>query len=242
MHYDLSQPLALHAERSERAAFIRRTYLHLAGAFGAFTLILFAFFTLAPLELQARMTFLVIGSPMSSLILLAAFIGIGYLARSWARNGGSQAMQYMGLGLYVVFEAFIFIPLLFIVLHYVKDPMILPTAGILTACVFGGLTAAAFITRKDFSFLGPILSIAGFLMLGIVLIAVFFPQAFGGLGIWFSLLAITLACGYILYDTSNVIHHFRTDQHVAASLELFASVAFLLYYVILLLVQSRGSK
>lgn len=240
MYYALEQPLAIHAERSDRAAFIRRTYLHLAGAVGVFVAILFAFFSLAPVSLQAQM-FMWVASPVSYLILLAAFIGVGYLARWWAYNGGSPAMQYMGLALYVVFEALIFVPLLFVVLHYYRDPSILTSAGILTACVFGGLTTAAFVTRKDFSFLGPILSVAGFLMLGIVLIAVFFPVAFN-LGMWFSLLAIMLACGYILYDTSNVIHHFRTDQHVAASLELFASVAYLLYYIIILLMQTQGRR
>lgn len=237
MYYAMEQPLAIQAERSERAAFIQRTYFHLAGAVGAFVAILFAFFSLTPIESQTAMMRWFM-SPMSHLIVLAAFIGVGYLARSWASNGGSRGMQYMGLGLYVVFEALIFVPLIFIVLHYYQDRTILTSAGILTACVFGGLTAAAFITRKDFSFLGPILSIASFLMLGVIVIAVFFPTSLN-LGMWFSLAAITLACGYILYDTSNVIHHFRTDQHVAASLELFASVAYLLYYIIILLMQSR---
>jgi FtsH-binding integral membrane protein len=235
--YSLDQPIAIQAERSERAAFIRRTYAHLAGALGAFVAILFCFFQFAPDSFQAQMLIWMM-SPISSLIILAAFIGVGYLARMWAYNGGSQAMQYMGLALYVVFEAIIFVPLLFIVLYYYRDPSILTSAGVLTACVFGGLTTAVFVTRKDFSFLGPILSIASWLILGVVLIAVFFPASFN-LGMWFSLLAIALACGFILYDTSNVIHHFRTDQHVAASLELFASVAYLLYYVILLLAQSR---
>jgi FtsH-binding integral membrane protein len=46
---------------------------------------------------------------------------------------------------------------------------------------------------------------------------------------------IGLMSGYILYDTSNVMHHYRTDQHVAASLALFASVATLFWYVIRLL-------
>ncbi|MEM7034525.1 MAG: permease, partial [Chloroflexota bacterium] len=32
--------------------------------------------------------------------------------------------------------------------------------------------------------------------------------------------------------TSNVLHHYRPDQHVAAALSLFASVALLLWYVI----------
>ena len=46
---------------------------------------------------------------------------------------------------------------------------------------------------------------------------------------------ILLACGAILYDTSRIIHDFDTDQHVAAALELFASVALLLWYAIRLL-------
>ena len=53
------------------------------------------------------------------------------------------------------------------------------------------------------------------------------------LGLWFSLAMIVLAAGSILYNTSNVLHRFRLDQHVAASLSLFASVALLLYYVLL---------
>jgi hypothetical protein len=52
------------------------------------------------------------------------------------------------------------------------------------------------------------------------------------LGIWFVWAMIVAACGYILYYTSNVLHHYRTDQHVAAALALFASVALLFWYVI----------
>jgi FtsH-binding integral membrane protein len=55
--------------------------------------------------------------------------------------------------------------------------------------------------------------------------------------IWFWVCAamVVLACGYIMYDTSNVIHHYRTNQHVAAALALFASVALLFWYVLQLL-------
>jgi hypothetical protein len=41
-----------------------------------------------------------------------------------------------------------------------------------------------------------------------------------------------LASGYILYDTSNVLHHYRIGQHVAASLALFAAVALMFWYMI----------
>jgi FtsH-binding integral membrane protein len=94
-----------------------------------------------------------------------------------------------------------------------------------------------FITRKDFSFLGPIIAIAGIIALGVIICAVFF----GGftLGLWFSIAMIVLAAAAILYDTSNILHHYRMDQHVAAALNLFASVAMLFYYVLLALMQSR---
>ena len=47
-------------------------------------------------------------------------------------------------------------------------------------------------------------------------------------GMMFSGLFVVLAAGYILYYTSNILHHYRTDQHVAAALALFAAVALLL--------------
>jgi FtsH-binding integral membrane protein len=116
---------------------------------------------------------------------------------------------------------------------------VIPTAGILTLCLFGGLTLAAFVTRKDFSFLAPILSIAGFLLMGLILIAVIFPN-FVNLGLWFSFLAVGLAAGSILYTTSNIIHHYSLDMHVAAALELFAGVALLFMYVLRILMQMRS--
>lgn len=232
--FEMSQPLAARAAASERANFIRRTYLHLAGAILAFVFLEFLIFTFVPMETLNAVTFL--RSPLSALLVVGAFIGVSMLARWWAFNGTSPAMAYAGLGLYVLAEAAIFVPLLHIAINYVRDPTILPTAGILTLSVFGGLTLAAFTTRKDFSFLGPILSIAFFLAIGVIVVACIFGFP---LGLWFSLAMVGVACASILYDTSNIIHHFRTDQHVAASLSLFASVATLFYYILMVLLQSR---
>ena len=49
---------------------------------------------------------------------------------------------------------------------------------------------------------------------------------------FFSFAMVALLSGYILYDTSNVMLHYRTDQHVAAALALFASVATLFWYIL----------
>jgi hypothetical protein len=73
----------------------------------------------------------------------------------------------------------------------------------------------------------------------VIVASLFFPM---NLGLLFCAAAIFLAAGYILYDTSNVMHHYRVDQHVAASLALFASVALLFFYVlriVLILTSSR---
>src|SRR5262249_46901129 len=146
--YEMDRPLAARAAQSERAAFIRRTYLHLAGAVLAFVILEVIIFNMFSAR-QLDTAFL--RSPWAMLVVLLAFIGVGALARWWAYNGTSQAMAYIGLAVYVVLEAIIFVPILHIAIHYVPDPYILPQAAVLTLCVFGGLTAGALVTKQDFS-------------------------------------------------------------------------------------------
>jgi FtsH-binding integral membrane protein len=114
---------------------------------------------------------------------------------------------------------------------------VIVSAGVLTLIMFGGLSILVFATKADFSFLRMFLMWGGILALGIVLCGALFQFQ---IGMWFSVAMIALASGYILYDTSNVLHHYRTDQHVAASLALFASVALLFWYVLRLLIQLQG--
>ena len=239
MGYEMSHPLAVETSGSARATFIRRTYAHLAGAILAFVAIeAMIFGVLRPAmgtgfdQIMASMFM----SPFSWLIVMVAFIGVSYLANYWAFNGGSPALQYAGLSLYVVAEALIFVPILYVAMVRMNDVTLVAQAGILTLCLFAGLTAVVFFTGKDFSFLGPIIAIASFIALGVIICAIIFGFT---LGLLFSLAMIVLAAGAILYDTSNILHKFRMDQHVAASLSLFASVALLFYYVLLALMQSR---
>ena len=53
-----------------------------------------------------------------------------------------------------------------------------------------------------------------------------------GLGTWFSVAMVGLAGGAILYDTSNVLHHYPEDRYVGASMQLFASIALMFWYVL----------
>jgi FtsH-binding integral membrane protein len=219
---------AASAPVSARAAFIRRTYAHLFGAVLAFigveAVLLQSGFGVEFLQMLRVNNLAWIG-------LMVLFIAGGYAAQALARSRGAPGVQYAGLTLYVLLEAVIFLPILTIATQAPqfagKD---LPLqAGIVTLAVFGGLTAAVFWSGKDFSFLGPILSVLAWVALGIIVAAVI-----GGfsLGLVFTGAMIALAAGFIIYDTSNVMHHYGTDQHVAASLELFASVALLFWYVL----------
>ena len=126
----------------ERAAFIRKTYAHLAGALLLFTGLEY-YLVNAPFAQKLAMT---MTGGYSWLIVLAAFMGVGYVADRLAHSQSSEGMQYLGLGLFVVAEAIIFLPLLFVATFY-SDPGLIPTAGLMTLLLVGGLTATVFITK-----------------------------------------------------------------------------------------------
>lgn len=213
---------------SERAAFIRRTYAHLAGAVLVFVA-LEAYLVTSPLA-DMMMNFISSGQ-YSWLMILGAFMLFGWLARGLATGGASSTMQYVGLTLYVILEAVIFVPMIYIATFY-SSPELLPTAGILTLLLFAGLTAVVFTTRKDFSFLRSILTIGGFIAIGLIVCGAIFGF---NLGLAFSVAMVLLAAGAILFDTSKILHHYGTDQHVGAALQLFASIALLFWYVLRIL-------
>ncbi|HYF51668.1 MAG TPA: Bax inhibitor-1 family protein [Planctomycetota bacterium] len=215
------------AAADERADFIRKAYLHLTGAVVAFAVIVTY---LVQSDLAARIAVALFSNKYGVLIVMLAFVGISWIANSWAMSATSKAMQYAGLGLYTVAEAVIMCPLIYIA--HKHFPGTVPAAAVISLAMFGGLTFIVFITGKDFSFLRGILWLGGLIALGLIVCSLIFGFQ---LGIAFTVAMIGLCCGYILYDTSNVIHHYRVGQHVAAGLALFASVALLFWYVLRLL-------
>jgi FtsH-binding integral membrane protein len=223
---------AAFAVESERATFIRRTYAHVLWAIVAFVLLEVVLFKVLSEETLKSIPGLMMGG-FGWLIVLGAFMAVSWVATSWANSGASPTVQYLGLALYVIAEAIIFLPLLVIAQYFVGDKSLIPSAGLITLLMFGGLTAVVYLTKVDFSFLGTYLWVGGFAAMGLIVASIFF----GGfsLGILFSTFMIVLASGYIVYHTSNILHHYRTDQYVAAALALFAAVALLFWYVLQIL-------
>ena len=219
---------AANALPEQRASFIRKTYLLLAAAILAFIVVEGFLFASGAAGLIATVVFR--GGAMGWLLVLGLFMVVSWIARNWATSETSKATQILGLGLAVVAEAVIFVPLLTIAALRADDPFaLLLKAGTVTIGLFLGITATVFITRSDFSFLGPILMIGGFAALGFIIASALFGFS---LGTVFAFVMVAFAGTAILYETSNVLHRFNTNQHVAASLTLFASIALLFWYIL----------
>ena len=167
------------------------------------------------------------------LAILGAFMVVSWFASRLAHSAESVLAQYAALGGFVLAQALIFVPMLFIAERMAGG--VIESAAITTLLGFGALTAVALITRKDFSFLRSVL-VWGFVvaLVGIVASVIFGFQ----MGTWFSVAMVALAGCAILYDTSNILHHYPEDRHVGAALQLFASVAMMFWYVLRLFMSS----
>jgi FtsH-binding integral membrane protein len=217
-----------HAHVDARVEFIRKTYLHLAGAIGAFVLLSALWFKLGFGE---AFTQTLIDNPGYWLLVLGGFMVVGFIAESMANRIASPGAQYFGLSLYVVAESILFIPLLWLAAafesHFGK-PIIMP-AAIATILIFAGLTAVVIYSKKDFTFLRGILTIGSLAGLGLIVASVIFGFH---LGIVFCFAMVALMSGYILYYTSQVMEHFDTTQYISAAMALFACITTLFWYVL----------
>jgi len=212
-----------------RARFIVRTYNHLFLAILAFAALEVALFMSGVAEVIATA---MLGT--NWLLVLGGFMVAGWLARSWAHRSDSLAMQYLGLAAYVVAQAIIFVPLLYIAEQVA--PGTIKSAAMVTLAGFGGLTAIAFVTRKDFSFLRGILMWGGIAALVLIVASVIFGLE---LGTFFSVAMVALAGAAVLYDTSHVIRDYPQDRYVGAALELFASIALMFWYILRIFISAR---
>lgn len=208
-----------------RAAFYRKTYTHVALAVLLFVVVEYFFFQS---EMIVNFALSLIGG-WSWLLLLGAFMFITSYAEGLALKSDDKNVHYAALLIYVVAEAFIFVPLLFMAFSMIDGVQILEKAGVMTLALFVGLSAIVFFTKKDFSFLRSILTIGFVIAMGLIVAGTIFGF---DLGLWFSGAMVALAAGSILYTTSNMVNKYHEEQYVAAALGLFASLMLLFWYIL----------
>jgi len=219
------------APAADRARFIRNTYLHLALALAVFV----GLETYLMTSEAAVSTMLGVLDRVSWLVVLGAFMVVSWIADWWASSSHSKMLQYAGLMLYIVAQAVIFMPLMYMVVSTGAQD-VLPKAGIVTAFLFAGITLTAFISNKDFSFLRGFLIVGGLVALGTVVVGSLMGF---NLGLWFAAGMVVFTGISILYTTSQIIHRYNTEQYVAASLSLFAGVALMFWYLVRIFMITR---
>jgi len=210
----------------DRTAFYKKTYAHVAG--GVLVFILFEWLLLQSntiVDFALSMT-----QGWRWLIMLGGFMFVTNYAEGMALKTQDKNKQYMAYGLYILAQAFIFVPLIYIALVYTESGTeMLYQASIVTLSLFTGLTAVVFVTKKDFSFIKTGLTIGFFIAMGLIVAGSLFGF---DLGLWFSVGMCLLAGGSILYQTSTLINKYTEDDYIPASLGLFASLMLLFWYVL----------
>ncbi|MBD0324962.1 MAG: Bax inhibitor-1/YccA family protein [Pyrinomonadaceae bacterium] len=153
---------------------------------------------------------------------------------------GAQAVRHVpGVNLAALFgfttlTGVMISPLLYVVSQ--NNPASIWQAGLLTVGIFGGLTAYVFVSKKDFSFLRGLV-VTGLIVVilaGLLNIFIVGSSAFA-----FAISAATLLlfAGFVLYDTSNIIRHYPTNEYVAGALSLYLD-AFNIFLSLLSLLNS----
>lgn len=159
------------------------------------------------------------------LVFMVVFIG-GPFAINAAKKGDTAIwLTFVWAGL----VGFLLSPLIAAYLNIPGGSGIVMNALGGTAALFVGLSAVALTTRKDFSFLGSFLA-AGVIvvLLGIVALLIFQTPM---LAVMISGLAVLLMSGFILYDTSRMIHDGAANP-VYITVSLFGNIVVLFSHLL----------
>ena len=189
---------------TDRLVFIKKVYSLLAMSMG--TAAIGAYLGSGPLLL------LVAPNMMLFFILQIALI---FFASFAARKPG---LNMVALFSFTTVSGLTLGPLL-----YQVGPSIAAEAFALTAITFAGLSLYVVYSKKDFSFM------SGFLMTGLIVVIVggllnmFFIQS-GMMHFVMSGASVLLFSGFILYDTSNILRYYGTDEYVSATLALYLDI------------------
>lgn len=216
------------ASVQDRSEFIWKCYAHVVAA-------ILVFAAIETYLIQSGIAYnIAVMAQGSPFIMLGAFVLVGWGGMHLAHKVESTQLQYAVFAAFIFVYAAVFSPLLLMATQVA--PGVIDSAAGITVLASVGLIATAMITRKDFSFLRGVLVWA--FMLALVAIIGSFIFGFN-LGTWFSVAMIGFAGAAVLYDTSNIMHHYPKDRYVAAAMALFSSIAMMFFYIVRLLMMSR---
>ena len=197
---------AAEASVSERLGFIRKVYALF------FAAILFA---IGGVVLGFNSPSLMLAIAQHPWITLLLLMG-GVIGASAVRHmPGINLAAFFG---FTTFTGVVISPLLYYV--SATNPASILQAGVLTVGIFGGLTAYVFVSKKDFSFLRGMVWVG---LIVVVLGGLLNALIIGSSGLSFALAAaaLILFSGFVLYDTSNIIRRYPTNEYIAGAMDLY---------------------
>lgn len=218
----LSAPVITLPE-TDRVAFMVRVYQHLAVAIGVFVALETLLFTTGIAE---KMYDFAAGNGW--LLIFGLFMVGSWMASSAAHDLSNPGKQYGALfGMAAVYALIFTVPLYYT--FNVEGSGTVASAAAVTGIGFVGLSAVAWTTRRDLSFMRPILMWGGFVAMGLIVASLLFSMQ---LGTWFSVAMIALMGISILYNTQTILRRYPANAHVGAAVNLFSSVMTLFWYVL----------
>lgn len=211
---------AIDAPVSERMAFLKKVYGLLAVS--VFTAVVASVMTLSnELFLQTVRTNYFVFIILEFAVLFFVF---------WARK--KETMGLVALFAFTILTGITISPMVFAFKHVAIQAMTL------TTLTFAGLSGYVAVTKKDFSFLSGIL-VTGLIVLIVGgLLNMLFFRSFD-MAYLSSIFGVFLFSGFILYDTSNILRKYPTDEYISATLALYLDVLNLFQYLLFLLGGSR---
>ncbi len=137
---------------------------------------------------------------------------------------GAQAVRHVrGLNLLALFAftaltGVVISPL--IAVYTQLNPASILQAGLMTVGIFGGLTAYVFISKRDFSFMRGMVTV-GLIVVVLASLLNIFIVGSSAFSFAISVAVLLLFSGFVLYDTSNIIRRYPTNEYVAGALSLY---------------------
>jgi len=188
-------------------------------------------------------------SGMPWILSFILIIGSAWIAQMVSMKPGVNLLAFYGFALIFGFLTIQLIAYAMVVTGTPQAPNVVGGLTLVgqalgtTVLAMGGLTAYVFISKKDFSFLGGFLTVGLFMLIGIALVSwiagFFIDTNWSVLNLGLSIAATFLFLGYVLYDTSRLLHHFTTDMVVPAALALLIDFIILFRNILFILMARR---
>lgn len=230
----LEAPPAAFAAASERAAFLRKVYGILFLGILGFAATLWAAANVPIVNGWAvSMGNAIFGTSYGLLLYMGIFIGGSMAVHAVAEK---KVLGGIAFAAWAFLLAMLIAPLVLMINSTVDGPTIISQASGLTALVFGGLTVYVLYTGSDFSWMRGALTVLGFALLGAVLLGMLMGFS---MGLWYSVGIVVLFAGFILYDTSQILHRLPTSMAMSGAIMLFTDVVLLFKHILILLWSSR---